>query len=433
MFGGAKGGGKTYLFCLWVTNWVHTLVHMLKLKPSSTPILLGFIGRKQGVDFQHTTLETFKKTIPPQIYDIRTQSKEIIFYKMAKVWYGGLDDTERIRKFNSAELAFTGLDQAEETERSDVDVLQATLRLKVNGIVPPYKQLYTANPAECWLKDDFINNRLPGHHYIPALPTDNPYLPDSYVPLLRQVFQYNPALLRAYLEGDWFALQAENVLITSTMLNRLREKHVYWPDIRRIVAVDPSLGGDECVIYCIENGRVIDINILINERDTMKVAGAMVVMGNRNKCSNYAGDCIGIGQGILDRIKELVPNPHVQYVNSSETAIIADRFYNVRAEMWWYGMTLVQDCKVPFPEDEQLRNDLCAMRFKVVNSNGQIQLEAKDQTKRRIGRSPDRGDAWIIGQYALARTEPINRAGGAYYDKDQHSSVSTDVTNAMTA
>lgn len=390
------------------------------------------MGRKQAVDFNHTTLETFKRIIPPEIYEIKKQEKEIILWNTAKIWYGGLDDTERVNKFNSAELAFIAIDQAEETERTEIEILQASLRLKHNGKYPPFKQLYTANPSDCWLKEDFIDNKLPGKFYIPAFPGDNPHLPENYIAHLRDVFRYNKALLLAYLEGNWFALQSENALISTQMLDALKTAHYYPPCLKRIISCDPSLGGDECVIDFIENNTLKEQFILINERDTMKIAGQIVVLAEKTKTPNYAIDIIGIGQGVADRIKELKPEANVQYINSAEESKNSERFSNCRAEMWWYTMEEIQEKHVAYPKDEELRRQLIAMRFKVINSNGKIQLELKEKTKKRIGRSPDRADAFVYGIYGLSQTEPIKQKDG-WASEGKSREVSVAVASAMTA
>lgn len=432
LFGGAKGPGKSFLLCGWVDHWVEYLIDLFELKPSDNPIPLGFIGRKQGVDFTHTTLETFKRIIPSDHYRIKTQEKEIIFKETAKVFYGGLDDQDRIKKFNSAEFAFLAIDQAEETERNDVDVLQATLRLMINGKRPPYKQLYTANPADCWLKEDFIDNKIPGKVFIPALPSENKNLPDTYTETLTQAFKYSKPLLAAYLHGDWFALKNENALISSAMLQDLRGIVFYPKDIKRLVVCDPSLGGDECVIYYLENMKVKD-EAYLHERDPMKIAGEMVVMAEKHRVDNYAGDAIGIGSGILARVKELKPHALMIEINSAASSEEdPERFANLRAEMWWYAMTMIMDKKVPYPEDEDLRAQLIAVRFKPINSNGKVLLELKENTKKRIGRSPDRADAWVMGIWATKKAR-VTVFKDSWREERESSEVSGGAVSAMAA
>jgi len=406
MYGGAKGGGKSYFLSVWVFYWVDHLIKLFKLKPSVNPPVIGFIGRKQAVDFIKTTLETFKRVIPPEAYKIKEQAKEIVFLDTVKIWYGGLDDRETINKFNSAELAFCALDQAEECEREDVRVLRASLRFKIKDIVPHYKELYTANPADCWLREDFIVNKLDKHYYVPALPTDNRHLPPEYCDRLRMAFRTSPALLAAYLNGDWNALQATNAMFTNTMLDALRGLIIRHNELKRGVICDPSLGGDECVIYVMENCKVIEKKVLIGERDTMKIAGEIAVLGEKHHTNDYALDIIGIGRGIGDRLRELNKNNRVQFLDSSEGSFAAG-FANRRAEMWWYAMEQVIDKKIPFPEHEDIREQLCAVRFKVQNSNGDRLIEPKADVKKRIGRSPDNADCWVYGVWATKEFMPL--------------------------
>ena len=407
------------------------MIKLWGLKPSKDPLPIGFVGRKRGVDFRDTTLESFKRIIPTEHYRLHDSEHEIIIQETVKLFCGGLDNQERINKFNSAEFAFFAIDQAEETERTDVDVLQGALRLKVGGIQPPYKQLYTANPADCWLKEDFISNKRSNHYYVHAKYTDNPHLPANYKETLESAFSHNDPLLRAYRDGDWYSLEAANVLITDLMLTKLKDVRRHYKDIRRIVSCDPSLGGDECVIQVIENGRVIEQKIL-HERDTMKVAGHIQVLAHKHKAFSFCVDSIGLGQGIADRLKELLPNAYVHALNSAETASDEERFSNVRAEMWWNAMTQVQDQMVPWPVDEELRTQLMAPRFKVVSSNGKVQLEPKSETKKRLGRSPDRADAYVMGMYVLPRTTPI-KTTDRWEDMPSRGEVSSATTSAMAA
>lgn len=420
------------MFCTWTKVWVEWLIKFFDLQPSKNPVALGFIGRKRSVDFKKTTLEEFKRIIPSDHYRMHDNDSEIIFHETAKVFCGGLDDPKRIEKFNSANYAFFALNQAEETERSEVGVLKATLRLKIGDKQPPYKALFTANPMDCWLKEDFIDNTLPRKFFIPALYTDNPHLPTNYRATLEDAFKDNLAVLRAYRDGDWFSLKASNALISAGMLNELKKIHIWPKETRRIVVCDPSLGGDECVIYVLENGKVLEEKIM-HERDTMKIAGEMLALGSKWDTPNFAADSIGIGQGIYDRIREVRRNlgGKIIAINSAEDSLHPQRF-NIRAEMWWDAMIKVQNREIPFPEDEELRRQLCAMRFKVTNSDGMVQMEPKEDTKKRIQRSPDRADAFVMGLWALDQTNPI-RKKDAWADTEAVSAIGGGASSAMTA
>ena len=397
LYGGAKGGGKSYLLCLWVYSWSLDLIKLFGLdkNPLRYPLPIGFIGRKRGVDFTKTTLETFKKIIPTEDYTLNEQDKEIVFRKKVKVYFGGLDDEQNINKFNSSEFAFIAIDQAEETDRADVGVLQASLRLRYNQITPPYKQLYTANPAECWLKQDFI---LSGHRgvYIKALYSDNPHLPLGYAKTLESAFSFDDALLRAYRDGDWDAIQSDFTLIPSGKLEALKNTTFVEYVTRDLVTCDPSQGGDEAPIYRMKNTEIIGERI-VHEKDTMKLVGMCDFMMREVACFNFVYDAIGIGAGVGDRMKEL--GWKVFPIKTSEKSD-DERFFNLRAEIWFYVAELIRQGKMVYPKDEELRRQLTSVRYKVINSNGQIQLEPKELTKKRLGRSPDRADAFVMGVWA---------------------------------
>lgn len=164
---------------------------------------------------------------------MRPGEKEIVIDGAAKIFYGGLDDQENVNKFNSAELAFIAVDQAEETDQEDIAVLEGSLRLVVNKVVPPYKILYTANPRHCWIKNKYIRLPAPGTTFVKALPSDNPHLPPNYEETLKQAFGHNPALLAAYLHGEWDVFEG----MFFEEFNRAR--HTYDPASVRIGASWP--------------------------------------------------------------------------------------------------------------------------------------------------------------------------------------------------
>lgn len=93
-------------------------------------------------------------------------------------------------------------------------------------------------------------------------------------------------------------------------------------------------------------------------------------------------------------------------------------FRNKRAEATWRLRELLAPESretVALPPDAQLRADLAAYRWKLV-SGGIIQVESKDDIKKRIGRSPDDGDAVIIAMATGTSREVPRRSmsnGGA--------------------
>lgn len=441
LYGGAKGGGKTYLFCVGAFLYAHKLIKLFGLDNINLeyPLITGFLGRKRGSDFRHTTLETWKKVIHPETYRIKEQSSEIVIFDKNRrptisYWFGGLDDQKTINKFNSAELAYIGVDQAEECEKAEISVLEASRRLTYNGIKPPYKTFYSANPAECWLKDDFVHNKRDNllekqyqeellknedakrkyAYYIPALPGDNGYLPTGYVQQLEKSFADNEELLQAYRDGNWDILTSSMRVIPINLIEGVRLVDKKYPFKKRIISCDTSLGGDECVIYYWENYKILDA-VYCHHTDEAKIKQEITTLAykylhNNKRCNNVAIDTsCKTGHAVANMLQNEEYN--VIWCNSAEKAkkisTCNRHFSNHRSEMWWKTRELFQEKKVSYPQDEKLRNQLTAIKFMdSYFGNGIIKLEPKNITKQNIGQSPDRADAFIYGASSFDQIDP---------------------------
>jgi len=159
LYGGAKYGGKSWFGADFCYLEAVRLIREYNISRQTHPIPIGWMGRKVGKDFYGTTFETWKKAIPPGVYRLKGNPPEVIIENRVKYLTGGLDRTETINKFNSAEFGVYFLDQAEETTEEDIALLRAATfwRLSLNGRKVPGKGLLTANPAQCWLKREFID------------------------------------------------------------------------------------------------------------------------------------------------------------------------------------------------------------------------------------------------------------------------------------
>lgn len=408
MYGGAKGGGKSVFLCTWVFAMCLWIIQEYGLKPSSNPIHAGWMGRKQGTDFTATTLATWRRIIPQDRYAIRggteKDPRHILIDGRVAVDFGGLDKQENINKFNSAEYGFIALDQAEETTLDDVSVLRASRRLKINDRPLPYKGLYTANPGQCWLKSEFVDNPRADHVFIPALPKDNPHLPTEYVKTLQDAFSYRPELLRAYLEGDWGAMDGANQVIKSEWLLKAAKLDVlqFRPLKRRLLTCDVARNGDdETVIYDMEETAIVGQEIY-GQKDTMYTANVLTKMSmERGDCA-IAVDEIGVGGGVVDRLKEL--GRTVYAINSCEKSD-NPKCFNRRAEIWENAAEMFSNGDVELHlTDTVLKNQLLSPTFSIRGSK--ILIESKEDIKKRLRRSPDRADAYVNGLYALRFVQP---------------------------
>lgn len=87
-------------------------------------------------------------------------------------------------------------------------------------------------------------------------------------------------------------------------------------------------------------------------------------------------------------------------------------FANMRAEAIWKVREMLDPMSeetVALPPDPQLRADLACYNWKL-KTGGMIQIESKEDIKKRLGRSPDRGDAVVIALATKERRQYPRRA-----------------------
>jgi len=398
-YGGAKGGGKSVLGVRWSFLHCWDVIEKFNIARRKFPIPLGFMGRKQSTDFSDTTLETWKREVPEELYQLRTQAKEIVIDSRVKLCYGGMDDREVVNKFNSAEFGFIFVDQAEELTLDDVGMLRGTLRLGIEGTHVSTKCLWTANPAQCWIKDEFITHPKPGKQFVRSLPSDNPFLPGRYVEQLQDAWKHRPEILRAYLYGDWDSLAANNQMIRSEWIQNAFDRVIHVPGKRIFIVCDPArFGDDETVIYVMNNTDIEEEEIY-GQKDLMYTANRLHSQAIKHRASVIAVDEIGLGAGIVDRLREMSGGKYLVWgINGASKAVDTDKYFNLRAEIYDTAAQMLQEGDVDLSwEDETLQNQLCTPTYEFRGSR--MIVEPKEDIKKRLTRSPDRGDTYTMGLY----------------------------------
>ena len=123
-------------------------------------------------------------------------------------------------------------------------------------------------------------------------------------------------------------------------------------------------------------------------------------------------DSIGIGAGVVDRLRELgLP---CRGVNVAEAPSMKGQYLNLRAELWFAMKEWLEarDCKIP--KDEGLFAELVSPRY-AFSSSGKLKVESKDEMRKRGLPSPDKADAVIL---TLA-SKPAIAIHGRKYSRTQ--------------
>lgn len=127
-------------------------------------------------------------------------------------------------------------------------------------------------------------------------------------------------------------------------------------------------------------------------------------------------DGIGVGAGTVNRLREMgvavaalnsggKPSSRVTKGEDGKgVAYDANQFLNLRAQMYWQAREDLQYGRVGVPDDPQLIEELVTPTYEV--RNGKVVIEPKDDVKRRLGRSPNKADAFVYGNWVRPRTVP---------------------------
>jgi hypothetical protein len=166
------------------------------------------------------------------------------------------------------------------------------------------------------------------------------------------------------------------------------------------IGVDVARSGSDKTCLALKHGDAISELRLYARGDTMQTAGRVAGVLRAHPNATASVDIIGIGAGVFDSLREQGLKPFA--FNASAKADGKDRsgelgFLNLRAEAWWrlrealdpaFGATLA------LPPDDQLIADLVTPHY-TETSRGLIQIESKEDIRKRLGRSTDSADAVV--------------------------------------
>ena len=160
-----------------------------------------------------------------------------------------------------------------------------------------------------------------------------------------------------------------------------------------VIAVDVArYGPDRSVILRRQGSHVQEIQAFRN-LDTMELTGRVAAAIRRHRPNHTSIDEVGIGAGVVDRLREQRYDIHG--VNVAHNAIQHKIFANLRAEGYWKLRTLFANGQITIPRDEELISELASLRYGY-DSRGRVLVESKKDIKQRGLPSPDKADALML-------------------------------------
>tara|TARA_R110002020_G_scaffold224736_1_gene434627 strand:+ start:147 stop:1454 length:1308 start_codon:yes stop_codon:yes gene_type:complete len=398
LYGGAAGGGKSYLGCAYII-WLCTEYDGVRC----------LIGRSKLDNLKKTTLNTFfevceKWSIKANVhYTYNAQTNVINFYNGSQVILKDLFQYPSDRNFDSLgslELTAAFIDECNQITEKAYQIVSSRIRYKLDeyNLIP--KVLLTCNPSKEWVYSKFYKpskeGRLPDYlKFIPSLVTDNRHVSKHYAQQLEKLDHVSKQRL---LFGNWEYDDTDDKLIDyNAILGMFETDHVEAGE-KYITADIARYGKDKTVIAYwsglrVEAFKVMDVNSVTEAADEIRKLQQKysVALGN------IIVDDDGVGGGVRDILRCKA------FVNNSK-ALKGENYINLKTQCYYALSDAINKSTVSIHTDNItyknfIIQELEQVRRKNFDKDTKLQLISKDDVKAAIGRSPDFSDALAMRMY----------------------------------
>jgi hypothetical protein len=415
LFGGSVGSGKSY-WIRWSTVWfLMDFYSRYKIEGIRAGV---FCEDYPSLNDRHLTKIKFE--FPSWLGTYNDSKKEFTLSKRfgsGIIAFRNLDDPS---KYLSVEFALIAIDEINRNPKTTFDMLRS--RHRWPGI-KDVKFIAGCNPlGEAWVKNMWVKRMFPVEEkeqyefvFVPALPTDNPHLDESYYKSLESLPENQR---KAYLEGNWDAFDEgmDEKGYTRLITDRELQASYVGSGIHsgyKILGIDPAAGGDKSAIV-LRSGNLQQVMFNQRLQDTMDLVAVVQDIYRDHQADFIVVDKSGVGQGVYDRLKQMdYPIRGVSFGEKSEDPMFA----NLKAEWHWRqrqwllgGGRLLQDAGW---------NEFEYVKYK--NKDSKIIIQPKEELFRDGIASPNCVDAAVLTQCISDQTIRSNiiikQQGGVFRDK----------------
>lgn len=415
LFGGSVGSGKSRWLRWMMLYWLMKFYDKYDIKGIRAGL---FCEDYPSLNDRHLTKIKFE--FPNWLGTYNESKKEFTLapeYGSGILAFRNLDDPT---KYLSVEFAVIGVDEINRNPKTTFDMLRS--RLRWPGI-KDVKFMAGCNPmGEAWVKNIWVKRLFPQEEkeqyefvFVPALPTDNPYLPQEYYKSLESLPENQR---KAYLEGNWDAFDEgmdEKGYIRLITDRELRAAIVSSGTHSgyKILGVDPAAGGDNSAIV-LKSANLQEVLFNQKLQDTMDLVGVIQDAYTEYQCDSIVIDRTGVGQGVFDRLKQM--DYQVRGVAFGEKAE-DEMFANLKAELHWKQRKwILSGGRLIYNYGW---NEFDIIKYK--NKDGKIIIQPKEELLREGIASPNVVDAAVLSQFvgemAIKNARILRTQGGQFQDK----------------
>ena len=397
LFGGAAGGGKSWVGCAWLL--------LLCMKYPSTRYLMG---RSKLDALKKTTLNTFFevcnawKIKSGEHFTFNASSNIITFINGSEIILKDLFLYPSDRNFDSLgslEITAAFIDEANQITEKAKNVVASRLRYKLdeNNLIP--KMLMTCNPAKNWVYTEYYrpakdNTIKPYRKFIQSLVGDNEYISKHYE---KQLFELDELSKQRLLFGNWeYDATHDSLIDYDAILNLFNQKGI---DGDKYISCDVArFGNDKTVIMLWQGLHVMYVKTLLKSAVNDVVDEVKKLQQeNAVPLRNIIVDSDGVGGGVTDYLR------CQSFVNNAKP-LKGENYQNLKTQCYYKLADLINKAQVGIRcSDVNVKNymieELEQVRTKDADKDNRLQIIPKDNVKAILGRSPDYADALAMRMY----------------------------------
>lgn len=196
--------------------------------------------------------------------------------------------------------------------------------------------------------------------------------------------------VRVRVRGE-FPRAGSSQFIAADIVARARNyKAEGYSGLPKILSVDVARFGDDQTVIGWRQGRKAVICEKLRGKDTVFVAERVIYWQQKEAPNAVVIDGDGIGAGVYDQIKFRGFGDRLFEFHGGLPANDSAAYFNRRAECWGLCRDWL-NAESEIPDDPELASDLTGPEYGF-SSKQQIQLERKEDMKKRGLSSPDCGD-----------------------------------------
>lgn len=226
---------------------------------------------------------------------------------------------------------------------------------------------------------------------------DSPLVSDEFVEEMRQRYGEDSNAFRIRVLGE-FPMADDDTVIPYHLADAARHRDIERsPDEKPVWALDVARFGSDSTVLLKRAGSVVYEIMVWNGVDLMGTVGRVKAefdaLPTSKRPTVILVDSIGLGAGVVDRLREL--GAPVRGVNVAEAPSAKGTYTNLRSELWFRVKGWLEDRGCKLPDNDRLIAELTSVRYRYMSS-GKMAVESKDEMRRRGLKSPDLADALCL-------------------------------------